>query len=158
MPMITNQSAGILVLLAILILYVFFGGKKGRIALIATLLTALFIDPICHYIVKPLFARPRPCMIEDVRLLVDCVKNYSMPSLHAANIFGFATSLTVFFGWCAAPLYLIAFLVAYSRIYVGVHWPSDTIVGALIGIAIGVFVGFIFKRIFTKRKNKEAIK
>ncbi len=67
-------------------------------------------------------------------------KSYSMPSSHTAFAFSLATSLTLQYPkwYVVAPSYLWAAGVAYSRMYLGVHYPSDLIIGALIGIACSV--------------------
>ena len=64
----------------------------------------------------------------------------SFPSAHAANNFAVATVCAVFFrrwGWL---LFLPAVLVAYSRVYVGSHWPLDVLVSCLLGLGIGLLV------------------
>ena len=114
----------------------------------------LFASALC----KPLFARLRPCHDPALEGLVHllprgCGGLYSFISSHAANTFGLATVLFLllrdkvrflwlFFVWAA--------LVSYSRIYVGVHYPSDIIVGALTGILwANLFVG-LYRRIIPK--------
>ena len=59
-----------------------------------------------------------------------------MPSNHAANIFAFAVILSYFYEKAKFPVFSLAFMVAFSRIYVGVHYPGDVIVGAILGYGI----------------------
>jgi len=89
--------------------------------------------------VKTLAARPRPCQaLEGVRLLVRCPRSFSLPSSHAATSFAYAVPpflLTRRFlplGWRIYPLGLAA-VVAFSRPYLGVHYPSDALAGMFLG-------------------------
>jgi undecaprenyl-diphosphatase len=140
MPLITNQEAGIFVLLGILFVIFFLCGKKGKLAFAAALLTVALLDPVCHYLAKPFIARPRPCQLGVARLLVECGSGYSMPSLHAANAFGIMTAVVARLGKRASFLYILPVAVAYSRMYVGVHWFFDVVVGAALGVAVGLLV------------------
>ncbi|MFH0933163.1 MAG: glycosyltransferase family 39 protein [Nitrospirota bacterium] len=97
------------------------------------------------YILKHIFERPRPCNeLEGVHLLVGCSSSYSMPSSHAANSFAFAVPFLILFkNRLRYAFLIIAFLVSFSRIYVGVHYPSDSLVGGLVGIGLALcLIGF----------------
>lgn len=91
---------------------------------------------------KHLIQRPRPCnMLEDVRLLVGCSSSYSMPSNHATN--SSAVAMTLFFlfkrhinRFISFYPVILAISIIYSRIYVGVHYPSDVLAGAILGISL----------------------
>lgn len=157
MPLVTNQEAGIFVLLGIILAIGILGGRKGRMTAIACVISAAIIDFVGSNFLKEIIARPRPCHLEMGRLLVDCGSGYAMPSLHAANSFGVFTPIVWQYKWKAAPLYLIAIAVSYSRIYVGVHWPADTIGGLIWGIIVGTLVSWIFyKSVFGKNKKAES--
>ena len=60
-----------------------------------------------------------------------------MPSNHASNIFALAVILSYFYGRIRIPLFVLASFIAISRVYVGVHYPGDVIVGGLFGYSIG---------------------
>ena len=90
---------------------------------------------------KNLFARPRPCWLDtSVPLLIAVPQDYSFPSGHTLISAIGATVLTKIdrrFGVIAIPL---AVLIAFSRLYLFVHFPSDILGGAVLGVAIGIVI------------------
>ena len=105
---------------------------------------------------KHVFERDRPCRDPNfhsyVRMLVKCAGGYSFISNHAANHFGMATfsyfTLRHYlpkWAWIGFPW---AFFICYAQVYVGVHYPFDVIVGALVGIIFGLFTALFFNRKF----------
>lgn len=86
---------------------------------------------------KNLIARPRPCWVESVPLLIASPTDYSFPSGHTLSSAIAATILTKTdrrFGYAAIPL---AALIAFSRLYLYVHFPSDILGAVALGVAIG---------------------
>ena len=80
--------------------------------------------------------RPRPYVANpDQDPLARAVLEVSFPSGHAATAFAGATALARFLPRRAVPLYLLAAAIAWSRVYVGVHYVSDVLVGAGLGVA-----------------------
>lgn len=78
---------------------------------------------------------PRPChALQNVHLLVSCGSGFSFPSSHAVNNFAGALILAFFFPRNKWWFFGIAAIVAFSRVYVGVHYPFDVIGGAVIGL------------------------
>ncbi|MCK5832883.1 phosphatase PAP2 family protein [bacterium] len=153
MVLATNQETGILIIIGILVGITIIGRKKGRITALSALVGYAIIDPLGHYVIKPLIAKPRPCHLDLGRLLVDCGTGYAMPSLHAAASFGVFSVIVTHYGWPATPLYFLALIVAYSRVYVGVHWPMDIFAGAIYGAFIGVGISLLAKKLFKMEKN-----
>ena len=109
--------------------------RYGIFLLVALLLGSL----IGNEIIKPLVARVRPCnavsLLPD--MLVKVPSSYSFPSGHTVSSVVGATVLTRAnkkFGFAAIP---VAALIAFSRLYVFVHFPTDVLVGAILGFAIG---------------------
>ncbi|MCL2625992.1 MAG: phosphatase PAP2 family protein [Cystobacterineae bacterium] len=98
-------------------------------------------DALGSQLLKPWFARIRPCFVlpeETVRQLVPIANSGAMPSLHAANAFAVALALLCFFPRAAPWALPLAALIALSRLGVGVHWPSDILAGALYGAFMGI--------------------
>jgi membrane-associated phospholipid phosphatase len=112
--------------------------KKAFAAMLTIALAMATTDAINARIIKPMIARERPCRaLQDLIAPVKCNVGQSFASGHAAVAFAFAitASPTVRFGWFIFPL--LAFLVALSRVLLGVHYPTDITAGAMLGAAIG---------------------
>jgi len=135
MPFITERDNWFLLYIFLFFFLCLKLGKEGRVAAILIILAVTLADQTTSSVLKPLFERLRPCHeLEAVRLLVGCGGKYGFPSSHAANFFAAATVFSLYFPRYKILYLVIAFLVAYSRIYVGVHYPSDVIAGAIIGV------------------------
>jgi len=135
------------VLLAVFLTYTF-KKKVWKIFVIVPLLI-LSTDQLTSSIIKPLFHRLRPCrnpeLADHIHQLVNCGAGYSFVSSHAANHFGLAVFLIMIFGekfrWLSSLLLIWAFIISFAQVYVGVHFPSDVTVGALIGALLGWITG-----------------
>ena len=122
--------------------------------LVAVILLFLLTDQISSGFFKPFFHRFRPTHHPDFMNQVKTVfnyrgGNYGFISGHAANSFGFATFSALVFRnkLFSFTIFLFAFLNAYSRIYIGVHFVSDVVVGALVGVLIAGIIYMIYNRI-----------
>jgi undecaprenyl-diphosphatase len=121
----------------------------GVITFIA--ITIVLTDQISVNIVKEFFERPRPCKNPDLEGLIHLVKgcsgSYSFVSAHATNVFGGAWFISRVYRHRYMTIVMIAWacLVAYSRIYLGVHYPADVLFGALLGIALGALSFYGYK-------------
>ena len=138
MPIITNQKF-LTIIGVILIIYLgFYAGKRGKITLIVLIFAAGISDAVCAQIIKPWVGRIRPSheFIEYINLLVSKGGKWSFPSNHAANSFAFATVLSYFYEKNKTMIFSIASVIAFSRVYVGVHYPLDIIFGSLLGYTV----------------------
>lgn len=110
---------------------------REPLAFAATLLVS---DLVGDRVLRPLFGRVRPCYALPAgtfRWLAPAANAGSLPSLHAANLFGLALVGTLACRRLAVPLYAAAVAVSLSRVYVGVHWPTDALAGAAWGTLAG---------------------
>ena len=120
-------------------------GKKTvrRIALAG--LAALAIGFVFSEIIKVITMRPRPFLVlPDVRLLIPAPSSFAFPSGHTTSAFAAASGVILaardllkrvpLWAW---GMLVLAAAISYSRIYVGVHWPTDVAAGILLGFASG---------------------
>ena len=136
MPMITNERFWMPFILGAWILLLIFGGTRGRVLGVMILLGVGATDIISSHLIKKTVRRQRPCVTEpSPRMLIGKKTSLSFPSSHAANSTAFAWIILFSQGAkFGVPFVLLALSVAYSRIYVGVHYPLDALVGTLLGI------------------------
>lgn len=111
-------------------------------------------DGVLGGLIKNFFMRARPAEAEAAAIVRSNYGGYSFTSNHASNIFCLALILTALFPKGRWFFLFYAFLVAYSRVYVGVHYPSDVIFGALWGSLWAWFcIKFILKPLQQRFKN-----
>ncbi len=142
MPFITDADNWVLPILVLIFYLGFKGEKRGKITLVLLIFALALTDSICAQLLKPFFERIRPSHLDldGLQLLVFKGGKWSMPSNHAANIFTFAVILSYFYKKYKMPLFLLAYLIAFSRVYVGVHYLGDVIIGSIFGYALGWMV------------------
>ncbi len=144
--------------LYLLILFLFFryyGWKKTLVLLVITAGLVAFTDQIVNFI-KNSTHRLRPNMDEELKYLIRAVKNpksFSFVSGHATNSTAVSTFVILLLHKYAKFIYLILIwplLFAYSRIYLGIHFPLDVFFGILLGVSIGFTFYFITQYLFKK--------
>ena len=135
----------------------FFTGLGDKTILIALFLLALIIIPktrkygiqmaiavvisvlIVNVGIKPFVKRCRPCWLEPgVKMLIELPHSYSFPSGHSSTFFAMATAVFLSNKRFGIPTLVVASIVAFSRLYLFAHWPTDVIGGILTGTLSGV--------------------
>ena len=127
--------------------------KKTRKAALISALAMIISYIVNNLILKYGFSRTRPYeVIEGLTILVGKQKDFSFPSGHAATSFAssvaLASQLPRKYG---VPLVILAALIALSRLYVGVHYPTDVLVGTISGILCALLAIWLAKRIVRRR-------
>lgn len=144
-PLITDYDKQLpvrILLLAVWLWLLVKGGRRGRTAALMLIPLLVITDQLSSTFIKSLVGRIRPCHalpLDQIHLLVGC-GGLSFPSSHAVNNFGVATMFSVYYPKARAALYAWASLVAISRVFVGVHYPSDVLAGAIIGTCVAWLV------------------
>jgi len=159
MPFITDRAVSLFLPVILFILYL--DRRKALLAVILSL-SALALSDGLSNILKHYFERPRPFVtMTDIIVLAGRGKSFSMPSAHASNTASAATVLiyilltlrsripplsrpvsslvVILSGYLVA----VASTIAFSRVYIGVHYPSDVLAGMALGILAGLFVVFV---------------
>lgn len=140
--------------LAAFILIVLLYKKKWResiLILLAIVLVITFCDQFASHVCKPIFTRFRPTHHPDFMDQVKTVFDYrggkyGFISSHAANAFGFATFMSLLFRYrlFTWTIFLWAALTAYTRVYLGVHFITDIVPGAIAGVFFGWLVYWLY--------------
>jgi len=124
----------------LVVVYVFIRHRRlGLATLVLTVLSITVNDRLGAAVLKPGFARQRPCYAlapDKVHQGEPVAHSGSLPSSHASNAFAAALPLSLGAPELGPLIYAIATLVALSRVQLGVHWPSDVGVGAVVGTLV----------------------
>lgn len=137
MPALSDKWLGFVAVAVVVPWLLIHYGRRAWPAITLAVL-AVALSDLGAGLIKHAVQRMRPChVISGVHLLAGCTRSFAMPSNHASNMFalvGVVASLLPGWRWVVLPL---AGGVAYSRVYLGVHYPSDVLVGAAWGMAVG---------------------
>lgn len=137
MPILSAKRYFLLPAAVLTVMLLTWGGRRMWLVLAVGLLALAVADQGTN-LIKAGIERPRPChAIAGVHLLTGCTRSFSFPSNHASNMFAMATVAWLGFRRFRWALLLLAAGVAYSRVYLGAHYPGDVLAGALWGAAVG---------------------
>lgn len=132
----TSGDAGLIWIAAIILCLVF---KKTRRAGVCMAIAMILVLLICNLTLKPIIARPRPFSLkEGIELIIAAPKDFSFPSGHTASSFAAAIGLFIYHKKLGIAALIWATLVAFSRLYMYVHYPTDVMAGMLVGILCAV--------------------
>ena len=120
--------------------------KKYRRTGIAVLLGLIFGLVLGNWTIKNIVARPRPCALTEIELIIPYPSEYSFPSGHTLSSFIAATCVYLRNKKFGVWAYVLASLIAFSRLYLYVHFPTDIIGGVLLGIALAHLAAWIMKK------------
>jgi membrane-associated phospholipid phosphatase len=160
MPILREKYSWVPLYLFVIIFFIKQYGRTGIILICMLLLTFALADNISSSVIKPAVGRLRPCNDPAIQMqvnsLVGCGTGYSFPSSHAAN--HFALAIYMIFAcyhrwkWILPVALLWAFSISFAQVYVGVHYPVDITVGAILGCLIGYLTARLF--LYTQRKTE----
>ncbi|MBE7056502.1 MAG: phosphatase PAP2 family protein [Ruminococcaceae bacterium] len=148
-------DAGILWILTGVALLFFKKYRKNGLIVLFSLLAGLLITNI---VLKNAVARIRPCDLNaTVELLIERPHDWSFPSGHTTSSFAAATALLYTNKKIGVPALILAILIAFSRMYLYVHFPTDILAGIIIGAGCALLMILIFKKIdlFILKKKAE---
>ena len=154
MPILSTKRYFLLPAAVLILMLIVRGGHRMWVLLAVALLAVILSDQGTN-LIKSAFQRIRPChVLPDVHLLTGCTGSFSLPSNHASNMFALGAV-----GWLGLrrwrwALPLLAVGVAYSRVYVGAHYPGDVLVGALWGATVGCGCYFLAVRLWPTAFNR----
>lgn len=156
MPIITLIGEhGLLWIITAIILLLF---KKTRKAGFVMALSLIFGLIFINKTIKPLVGRIRPYVYDDVPILIKALRDGSFPSGHTACCFEGAFSF-IFCGYkkLGRISLILAILVAISRLYLYVHYPTDVIVGALLGVLFAYVSYLIVSKLYDMGKKSKSL-
>ncbi|MEP0767258.1 MAG: phosphatase PAP2 family protein [Fimbriimonadia bacterium] len=148
MPFVTHLAknpVGIAMLTLAWFAILIWGGSKGRRAALLVLPAVLISNELAD-LGKAHLGYLRPCVeLPGVRVLGESLTSGGMPSAHAANMASVAAVLIAHLGRAWWPVWLLPFVSGLSRVYIGVHYPSQVAVGWLLGTAVGLAIAWPFR-------------
>lgn len=154
MPIITLFGDGGVFWIAVSVLLLFFPRtRKTGLGMLFALLLGLLV---CNLTLKPLVKRPRPYDFQfdnfgiEIKLLVDGLHDYSFPSGHTIASFEAATVLLRNDKRMGIPALILACLVAFSRLYLYVHYPTDVIAAIILGVIFGILGDILAGKVMEK--------
>ena len=124
--------------------------QKSGVILLSAIFAAMFLG---DDILKPLIGRIRPCdKFPEVEQLLN-IHSPSFPSGH--TMVGFASATVLFYHYrrCGIIAYLMASLIAFSRLYLFVHYPSDVLGGLILGVFTALVTIFLLNRVYYRIEN-----
>jgi len=134
---VSKTADGPLYVLFAAVIYALEGSQS---AFLQTLLLAFVIERPIYFVLKNSFKRNRPqAALKGFRSLVTPSDQFSFPSGHTSAAFMVAVITGFYLPGLLLPLLFWAILVGFSRVLLGVHFPTDTVVGMILGVSVSIF-------------------
>lgn len=151
MPLVTKLcDDGIFFILFTVLLLI--DPKTRKIGIAAAF--ALILNHVAtNIVIKNIVCRPRPCHLREVALLIEMPHGYSFPSGHTSTSFAVSTAVFLHRKKMAIPLFVLSALIAFSRLYLYVHFPSDILGGLVVGVLCGIAAAALAKRLPKRKKT-----
>lgn len=135
------------ILAAVLVLFLAINFKKYWRMISEAIVAAVFTRFVLTEIIRWLWFRPRPFVTNNVNLLVDySAKESSFPSGHASFYFALSTIVYLYNKKIGIIFYIASLSIVLARVFVGIHWPSDILVGVILGVLVGLILNKIFRK------------
>ena len=130
--------------------------RHEGVSILLVLFLALAVSDYTGGKIKRAVQRERPASNSNITVIKRSdAGNYSFYSNHASNMFTFATYTGQFVPQVKIPLLVLASLVSYSRVYNGVHYPSDVVSGGAVGYGWGLLFSTLMSRLLQIFKNRK---
>lgn len=152
MPFISSLGNGgfVWIVLDIALIIIPKTRKTGIVVAFAIILDVL----LCNGLLKPLVARIRPCnVVKNINMLIPIPSDFSFPSGHTAVAFAVTSALYFCKNKIWIPSALLSLLIAFSRMYLYVHYPSDILGGVVLGVLVGKLAYDLGIKLGEKRKE-----
>ena len=138
-----GENGFLWIVLALILLSVKKTRKIGACVALALVLDLLLVN----ITIKPLVARARPFVLKsDIELLINAPRDFSFPSGHTAASFAAAVSVFLFNKKWGSVLLGVAAIIAFSRLYLYVHYPTDVLGGILCGLLVAIIAYYILEK------------
>jgi len=135
------------VLILSLAIFLVVNFKKYWKMVIEALVSAVFARFAVNEIIQLFWQRPRPFVNNNVNLLFEHL-GPSFPSGHAAFFFAISTIVFLYNKKAGLLFFLASIIISLARVFSGIHWPTDILVGAIVGVASGFLIYKLSKYIF----------
>ncbi len=149
-------NAGVMWIAIGVVMLFFKKTRRGGLVMLISLAIGFLLNDI---VIKPLVARPRPfeenptflVFLEEIGLKAP--SGYSFPSGHSFSSINCAVVLTYFFKKKGLPAVFLALVIAFSRAFVLVHYPTDILMGLIFGVCTAFSVIAVYRKIIEKKEN-----
>lgn len=139
------------ILLFSLAVFLWVDFKKYWRPITEALVAALFVRFILVEFFHWFHFRLRPFVLHNIHLLIPYdSQQTAFPSGHASFYFALSTIIYMYNKKAGIVFYTVSFFIVLARVFVGVHWPSDILAGALVGVVMGLVLNKIFKLLYKK--------